>query len=174
MAALANIYHRIVDGPAGPPRPPGLMARGVAPLRPFANEDVYFYVKRIDNSGVVRQADPQAKSRVWKLIASASAASVLVIGILLPGAYGLLAGYQIQALKEEARQLKSQQGLLDLEEARLMTPERMEALAAKQHLEDPPEQSIVYLQPKAGTKDGSAVAQNRAPAPVSAAESKKR
>ena len=30
-------------------------------LRPFANEDIYFYVKRIDNSRVVREADPASR-----------------------------------------------------------------------------------------------------------------
>ena len=38
------------------------------------------------------QADPQARGTCWKLIGSVVAAAVLLIGVLLPSAYGLLAG----------------------------------------------------------------------------------
>src|SRR5512140_356153 len=71
-------------------------------VRPFANEDIFFHVKRIDNSRVVRAADPQARQDCWKMIGSVVMAAVLLVAVLLPGAYSLLAGYQIQALRQEA------------------------------------------------------------------------
>ena len=71
------------------------------PVRAFANEDIYFFVKRIDNSRVVRAADPQARGMCWKMIGSVVAAAVLLIGVLLPSAYSLLAGYQIQSLRRK-------------------------------------------------------------------------
>ena len=55
------------------------------PVRPFANEDIFFYVKRIDNSRVVRAADPEARQACWKMIGSVVAAAVLLIVVLLPG-----------------------------------------------------------------------------------------
>ena len=114
-------------------------------LRAFVNEDVYFYTKHIDNSGVVRNADPKASGACWKLIGSAGAAVVLLIGVLLPGAYGLLAGYQIESLRKEGQRLAAQQASLELEEARLLSPARMEELARIQQFIDPAPQKVVYL-----------------------------
>jgi len=127
------------------------------PVRVFANEDIYFFVKRIDNGRVVRQADPQAGGVCWKMIGSVGAAALLLIGVLLPSAYGLLAGYQIQSLKEEARRLAGQQASLELQEAKLLSPERMEELARIQQFIDPAPQKVVYLD----SKDGSSLALNK-------------
>ncbi len=118
---------------------------GSTRVRNFANEDIYFYVKRIDNSGVVREADPKARGTCWKLIGSVVTAAILLIGVLLPGAYSLLAGYQIQSLKQEAARLQAEQSSLELQEAALVSPARMEELAKEQQFIDPPAQKVVYL-----------------------------
>jgi len=34
-------------------------------LRALPNDDIYFYAKKIDNSRMVRQADPAARSECW-------------------------------------------------------------------------------------------------------------
>jgi hypothetical protein len=117
----------------------------------FANEDIYFHVKRIDNSGVVRQSDPKARGTCWKLIGSVGAAVLLLIGVLLPSAYGLLAGYQIQALRQESQKLENEQASLELQEVQLLSPARMEELARMQQFIDPPSQKVVYLESKAGS-----------------------
>jgi cell division protein FtsL len=126
------------------------------PIRCFANDDIYFHVKRIDNSRVVRQVDPQTRGVCWKMIGSVAAAAVLLIGVLLPSAYGLLAGYQIQTLKAESRRLANEQASLELEEAKLLSPERMEQLAREQQFTDPEPQRVVYLD----SAHGPAVAMN--------------
>ncbi len=91
------------------------------------------------------------------MIGSVGAAALLLIGVLLPSAYGLLAGYQIQSLKEEARRLAGQQASLELQEAKLLSPERMEELARIQQFIDPAPQKVVYLD----SKDGSSLALNK-------------
>lgn len=116
-----------------------------AQVRPFANEDIFFYVKRIDNGRVVRAADPEARDTCWKLIGSVVAAAVLLIAVLLPGAYSLLAGYQIQTLRQEAHRLANDQASLELQEAELLSPARMQELARVQQFVDPPSQKVVYL-----------------------------
>ena len=131
-------------------------ARPMVPVRCFANDDLYFHVKRIDNSRVVRQADPKTRKVCWKMIGSVAAAAMLLIGVLLPSAYGLLAGYQIQTLKEESRRLANEQASLELEEAKLLSPERMEQLAREQQFTDPEPQRVVYLE----STHGPAVAMN--------------
>lgn len=114
-------------------------------IRSFANEDILFYVKRIDNSGVVRAADPASRSRALKLTGSMFGAAVLLIGILLPGAYGLMAGYHIQSLERENQRLAAEQASLELEESKLLSPARMEQLAREQQFVDPAPQKVVYL-----------------------------
>src|SRR5579863_2030815 len=101
-------------------------------VRTFANEDVVFNVKRIDNSRLVRQADPVARGACWKMIGSVVAGAVVFIGILLPNAYGLIAGFQIQTLKQQAQQLADEGASLEVTEAKLLSPARMEELAREQ------------------------------------------
>jgi hypothetical protein len=130
----------------------GERACGGAALRSFANDDIYFFVKRIDNSRVVREADPEARGTCWKLIGSVVSAVVLLIFVLLPSAYGLLAGYQIQNLRQEGERLGTERASLELAEARLLSPARMEELARMQQFIDPPAQKVVYLEnAQAGT-----------------------
>ncbi len=161
MATLATAYSRlfIKDATRVPASPRGGSARmnATAPLRAFANEEIYFFVKRIDNSRVVRQADPKSGGVCWRMIGSVGVAALLLIGVLLPSAYGLLAGYQIQSLREEARRLATQQASLELQEAKLVSPARMEELARIQQFIDPEPQKVVYLD----SKDGSSLALNQ-------------
>jgi hypothetical protein len=159
MAALATVYNKVTGGAArgdGHAKVSSSKIK-VAPVRAFPNEDIYFFVKRIDNSRVVRQADPQAGGVCWKMIGSVGAAALLLIGVLLPSAYGLLAGYQIQSLKEESKRLAAQEASLELQEAKLVSPERMEQLARMQQFIDPEPQKVVYLD----SKDGSSLALNK-------------
>jgi len=155
MATLATVYSKLftasADRSAATPR-----SEHSIPVRVFPNEDIYFFVKRIDNSRLVRQADPRARGDCWKMIGSAGIAAMLLIGVLLPSAYGLLAGYQIQSLKEEAKHLAAEQASLELQEAKLLSPARMEELARIQQFVDPEAQKVVYLD----SKNGSAVAMN--------------
>ena len=153
MAALATVYSRLTGHEA--PRS-AARAKATVPVRAFPSEDIYFFAKRIDNSRVVRQADPKAGGVCWKMIGSVGVAAMLLVGVLLPSAYGLLAGYQLQSLKDEARRLASQEASLEMQEAQLLSPARMEELARMQQFIDPEAQKVVYLD----SKDGSAVALN--------------
>jgi hypothetical protein len=114
-------------------------------LRPFANEDILFYRKRIDNSRVVRAADPAARGRCWRLIGSVVGAAVLVTGVLLPSAYSLMAGYQIQSLRSDGQKLAAEQASLEVHQAQLLAPARIQELAQQQEFVDPPPMSVVYL-----------------------------
>jgi cell division protein FtsL len=143
MATLANMYQRMFERAedAAPVR----VADRSTKVRSFANEDIYFFVKKIDNAGVIREADASARGTCWKLIGSVVAAVVLLVGVLMPGAYSLLAGYQIQSLKQEGQKLATEQASLELQEAQLVSPARMEELAKEQQFIDPPAQKVVYL-----------------------------
>lgn len=151
MATLATLYNRILGANAFAEASPRSAARVMDDpyaLRAIANEDIYFFVKDISNARVVRESDPQAKNACWKLIVSAGAAAVLLIGVLLPSAYGLLAGYQIQSLKAEQQRLTTERSSLELEEAKLISPARLEELARIQMFVDPAPQKVIYLDGK--------------------------
>src|SRR5579863_6765583 len=126
-------------------------------VRPFPNEDLYFFVKRIDNTRVVREADPEARKACWQLIGSVAAAVVLLIMVLMPSAYGLLFGYQVQSLRQERQRLVTEQSSLEVEESRLMSPARMEELAREQQFVDPAPQKVVYLD----SRNGGSLALNK-------------
>ncbi|HEV8414812.1 MAG TPA: hypothetical protein VGQ49_14555 [Bryobacteraceae bacterium] len=145
MATIATVLDKLFENQIDRGGSATLPTQASAAVRPFANEDIFFYIKRIDNSRVVRAADPQARQDCWKMIGSMVAAAVLLIVVLLPGAYSLLAGFQIQTLRQEEHRLVNEQASLELKEAELLSPARMEELARDQQFVDPPSQKVVYL-----------------------------
>ena len=149
MATLADSWSRLFGMAKAADAPRAFSAS--TRVRAFANEDILFYVKRIDNTRVVREADPAARGRCWKVIGSAVGAAVLLIGVLLPSAYSLLSGYQIQTLKQESQRLVTEQASLELQEAQLVSPARMEQLAREQQFVDPAPQKVVYLEGQQGS-----------------------
>lgn len=151
MATLADVWSRMFA--QGMERA-GDAARGIdsaTRVRPFANEEILFFVKRIDNSRVVRAADPAARGRCWKLIGSVVGATVLLIGVLLPSAYGLMAGYSVESLRREGQRLDTDQASLELREATLLAPARMQELARQQQFVDPPPAKVLYLEGAEGS-----------------------
>ena len=65
-------------------------------LRALPNDDIYFYSKKIDNSRVVRQADPEARGECWSAVGAAGVLLMLGASIIAPhvavGSRGLQAG----------------------------------------------------------------------------------
>jgi hypothetical protein len=160
MATLANIFNQFMDAGRMADVLSHTSTRAVNDgfkLRALPNEDVYFFVKRIDNSRVVRQADPGARAKSWKVLGASCVSAAMLICMLLPSAYGLLASYQLHTLQAENQRLTTERGKLELQEAKLVTPERLSALAAKQQFEDPKSENVVYLTPK----NDSSLALNR-------------
>ena len=87
MATLATILDRFTTAKSldqAAPRTRVLEQEDPFEVPAFPNEDVYFYVKHIDNAHVLREADPAARRACWRLIGSSFAFAVLVIGLLLP------------------------------------------------------------------------------------------
>lgn len=145
MATIAGVWNRLFTPAMDRAGDAAQRKNASMRVRAFANEDVLFYVKRIDNTHVVREADPAARGRCWKLIGSAVGAVVLLIGVLLPSAYGLMAGYQIQSLRQEGQRLDADQASLELQKAQLLSPARIEQLARDQRFVEPAPQKVLYL-----------------------------
>ena len=111
----------------------------------FPNEDVYLYVKHIDNTRVLREADPAARKICWRLIGSSFAFAVVVIALLLPSLNRLMAGYKMEALRQERQRLELDRASLELQETKLLSPARLEELARMQRFVDPAPEAVVYL-----------------------------
>jgi hypothetical protein len=154
MATLATILDRFVAKSldAGAPRARVLEEADPFEVPAFPNEDVYLYVKRINNSRVVRESDPAARTVCWRLIGSSFAVAMVVIGLLLPALYGLIAGYRMEALRQERQRLELDRASLELAEAKLLSPERLAELARMQQFVDPAPQKVVYLEGKSDQK----------------------
>ena len=149
MATLATILDRFVAAKSSEqPRVRVLEEVDPFEIPPFPNEDVYLYVKRIDNSQVLRESDPAARRVCWRLIGTSFAVAVVVIGLLLPTLYGLIAGYRMEALRQERQRLELDRASLELAEAKLLSPARLEELAKMQQFIDPAPQKVVYLDSK--------------------------
>jgi len=101
---------------------------------------------------VLRESDPAARRVCWRLIGSSFAIAVVVIGLLLPTLYGLIAGYRMEALRQERQRLDLDRASLELQEAKLLSPARLEELAKMQQFIDPAAQKVVYLDSKSEQK----------------------
>lgn len=161
MASLATFVNRFVGATTFEDIAPAVWARAEAPrLRPIANEDVYLFVKRIDNSGVVRAADMGARRVRSRSVATAFVAAMLVIAGLVPAAYNTIAGFTLQSLRAEQAKLMQEQSTLNLQEAELLSPARLDQIAKTLKMVEPSPSAVQYLDSKTKTVD----ARNRMPA----------
>ena len=146
MATLATMLDRFTSPRhPGDGRPAAFADEDQFEVPAFPNEDVYLYVKRIDNSRVLREADPAARRVCWRVIGSSFAFAALVIALLLPSLNRLMAGYKMEALRQERQRLQLDRAALDLEETKLLSPARLEQLARTQRFVDPAPEAVVYL-----------------------------
>lgn len=153
MASLATFVNRFVGvGELAEVRPAVWTRADSCRLRPIANEDVFLFVKRIDNAAVVRAADPLARRARSRSVVTGFLAAVLVIAGLVPAAYNTMAGFTLQSLRQEQETLKQQRAVLDLEEAKLLSPARLEGLAKSLKMTEPIPQQLQYLNGSAKTE----------------------
>ena len=132
-------------------------------LRALPNDDVYFYSKRIDNSRVVRQADPAARGECWSAVGAAGILLMLGASIIAPHVASVLAGYKLESLKAERQTLIDQKRELEVREAGLLSPERLNDLAKARNLTSPAVDQIIHLDNPSA--DGT-FAKNQAPVPA--------
>jgi hypothetical protein len=109
---------------------------------------VFFYCKRIDNSRLVREPDPQARGACWSAIGAACFLLAVLTSVLVPNVASTLAGYKLQALRVEEQQLQAEERTLDLKEAELLSPQRLDKLAQGQNLVTPFPGQVVRLNAK--------------------------
>lgn len=117
-------------------------------MRTLPKEEIHLYVKFIDNTRVVRVVDRKDWAASVGMACGVVTASLLLIGLLLPGGYSLMASRRIEELRGEREQLVNHLKELRVREARMLSPEQLEQWAGGKFV-DPPASSVVYALPPA-------------------------
>lgn len=138
-------------------------------LRAMPNDDIYFFSKAIDNSRVVRQQDPAARGECWSAVGAAAVLLMLGGSIIAPHVGSVLAGYKLEALKQEQQTLIDQRRELEVKEAALLSPGRLNDLARVRNLTNPAADQIIHLENQAREGDFARI---EAPAGHAAAASR--
>src|SRR5580700_6113012 len=103
MATLAMFFRRPLATPAAAHNRP-VPVDDRFRLRALPNEDVFLFVKRIDNSRIVREPVASTRSE-WSLIGVACLIALLFMGALTPRVINIFSGYQLESLKKEQQHL---------------------------------------------------------------------
>ena len=142
MATQPKVF-RSLDAPGAGKAPeviirhvPARGDRNPFQLRALPLQDVIFYSKKIDNSRLVREADPKSRGACWSAIGAAALVVGMLTGAMAPAVKVKLAGYRLEALRGEER---------------LLNPARLERLARRQNLVTPSAEQVVHLD---GRPDG--------------------
>jgi hypothetical protein len=146
MATLPNAFYRH-DAPR-PSRPEVVPDHASCALRALPHDDVYFFYKQIDNSRLVRESDPKSGGACWHVIGAAALAVVSLGVASVPKVTTTMDGYKLEALRSEEQRLLDERRALDLQEAQLLSPERLEKLAKGQNLVTPGNNQVFHLETK--------------------------
>jgi hypothetical protein len=155
MATLPAFFKKNeapVGAPQGPepaPRSSRTRAeRNPYQLRDLPHESVFFFAKRIDNSRLVRESDPKSRGACWSAIGAACVLGVLLTSSFAPTVATTIAGYKLEALRLEERRLREESRVLDLQEAELLSPARLDQLARQNNLVAPSSGQVFHLEGK--------------------------
>ena len=118
-------------------------------LRPLPGEDIFLYAKHIENAKVVRVADPRARGAALSAAGVMCVLAALLTGSVAPRVANYIAGYRIEALRQERQRLIDESMVLDVEVARMMRLDRLQELARRHNLVPPKAGQYVDLEPKA-------------------------
>jgi hypothetical protein len=114
-------------------------------LRGLPNDNVFFYSKKIDNSRLVRQADPGATEECWSAVGAGALLLMLGASIVAPHVALVRAGYQLEAAKAERQTLLDQRRELEVHEAGLLSPGRLNDIAKAHNLTSPMSSQVFHL-----------------------------
>jgi hypothetical protein len=117
-------------------------------LRALPHEHLFLFNKRIDNTRLVREADPKSRGACWSAIGAACVLAVLLTSAFAPSVATTIAGYKLEALRIEERRLLDEHRGLDLQQAELLSPARLDQLARENNLVVPASDQVFHLEDK--------------------------
>jgi len=118
-------------------------------LRGLPNDELFFWSKSVDNSRLVRQADPNARGECWSALGAAAILLLVGASIIAPQVASVLAGYQLETLKAEYKDLVGQKRALETKEAALLSPEHLNELARANSMTNPDADQVFHLETQA-------------------------
>ncbi len=119
-------------------------------LRTLPKEDIHVFVKSIDNSTVIRLVDNKDWLKSAGMAGGVLLASVMLIALLMPGGFSLLASRQIGQLNNERDQLVNELRQVRTREAELLNPKQLEEWAG-QKFHNPAASAMIFAPPPQGT-----------------------
>lgn len=116
-------------------------------MRNLPGDNIYLFSKRIDNSRLVREADPKTRTDCWSAIATATLLAVMLGTAVTPRIGGILSGIQAEKLKTDQQELLTRRRMLEIQEARILSQSNLDQFAAKRKLRTPTPGQEQHLQP---------------------------
>ncbi len=121
--------------------------QGPAVRRYLPGAPEIYFAKQIDNTRLVRVADPE-RHREMGLFTIALAAFMLLTFVYLWQHFSAIEyGYKIEALRTQREQLTDVNKTLRLEEASLKDPERIDAIARRMGMQMPVAGQVQRMEP---------------------------
>ena len=145
MTNLAAIYDRLSERTFG---------RSVAErrdgddfrLRALPKEDIQLFVKKIDNTRIVRVVDRKDWLASVSMSVGVLAAAMALILLLVPGGYSLLASRSMEKLREERMQLNNELQMVRVREAQFRNAKTLKNWERRQFVE-PAATAVVFAPP---------------------------
>jgi hypothetical protein len=116
-------------------------------MRNLPGDNIYLFSKRIDNSRLVREAEPGARTDCWSAIATVTLLAVMLGTAVTPRIGGILSGIQAEKLKTDQQELLTKRRMLEIQEARILSQANLDQFAAKRSLVTPVPGQEQHLQP---------------------------
>lgn len=119
-------------------------------MRTLPKEEIHLFVKEIDNSKVVRLVDQRDWWQSLCMAGGVIFTSLLLIALLLPGGYDILASRRMHQLEAERQRLVNELRQVRVLEQEWMAPAQLQQWAGDRFV-DPPPGGIVFAPPSSGT-----------------------
>ena len=120
--------------------------RGDFRLRALPKEDIDFYIKRIDNSRVARAVDNRDFAASVSMSGGVTLASILIILLLAPGVYNLLAARRIEKLRDEHAALENEWRRVQVMETEALNARHLKSWAEQRYVE-PTAAEMIFAPP---------------------------
>jgi cell division protein FtsL len=112
----------------------------------------FFFVKRIDNSRLVKTPDPVRTRQIQSFSAAMAVLLLLVMVYGLQHFSAIESGYRVESEKQVLDQLREENRQLRLSEAQLTQPGRIDPMARELGLMEPQPGQVIH--PNAGSEVG--------------------
>jgi len=116
-------------------------------MRGLPGDNIYLFSKRIDNSRLVREADPKTRTDCWSAIVTATVLAVMLGTAVTPRIGGILSGIQAEKLKNDQQDLLLRRRMLEIQEARALSQSNLDQVAVRRKLLTPAPGQEQHLQP---------------------------